>query len=147
MSRFILSISLIPFLFFSNKSFGEDSAFKISGYCQNLVINNIDYTKSCNPDFHLIEYENGRINYFFWISSKGAIVFAGENEVANSPGFYSRIEIDKIYINDQEIQIEGQCSILGNAEYGFTVTCRSNDTPRRYSALFFSIGNMTQQLK
>lgn len=147
MFRFILSLYLIPLLFFSNDSFGEDSLLKISGYCQNLVLNNIDFTKTCSPDFHRVQYENGRINYYFWIPTKAVIVFAGENEEANAPGFYSRIEIDKIYVNDKEIAIEGQCSILGNANYGFTVTCRSNDTPRRYSALFFSDGSMTKQLK
>jgi len=147
MPRFILSIPLMLLLFFSNDSFSNESMFKISGYCQNLVINNIDYTKSCSPDFHRIQHENGRINYFFSVPTKFLIVFAGENEEANAPGFYSRVEIDKIYLNDQEIPIEGQCSILGNADIGFTVTCRSNDTPRRYSALFFSIGSMTKQLK
>jgi hypothetical protein len=129
----------------SSEEPGNEAAFEITGYCQNLVLIGRDYTKECEHKFHRFQYENGRINYIFYVPNKGLIVFAGQDEGGDDVRFYSRVPIDKIYINYSEIPIDGVCSILGNAEMAFTVSCRSNDTRRKYSALFFSYGK-TQKL-
>lgn len=134
----LLSLFVIP-LIVGNAS-SADAGFRITGYCQNLIINGNDFTKECNPEFNRYDHENGRINYAFYVPNKGFVIFAGENEVSDGLNMYSRVEIDKVYINEVERPIDGVCAILGNADYGFTVSCRSNDNQRKYSALFFSYG-------
>ena len=121
----------------------SEGDIEINGYCQNLVINGIDLTSECSKKIQRFDFENGRINYWFTTNvNKRIIVFAGESEEGIKEGnFFSRFALNKIYVNDKEYIIDGSCSTLGNTSLGVTISCRTSDNRRKFSALFFSQNN------
>lgn len=136
--------SILRFLFFialsAHSGFSmSQSGIEINGFCQNLVINGVDISSECSKKIQRFNFENGRINYWFITDNKKIIVFAGENEEGiKGANFFSRFVLDKIYVNEKEYIIDGSCSTLGNTSFGVTISCRSADNKRKFSALFFS---------
>lgn len=124
----------------------------IGGFCQNLVVGNQNLTDGCEGKVVRIDTENGRFIYAFKLKHNYVLAFSGDLDSLETVGaksdnnYYTRMNADRVYFgndgNPTERQIDGRCSLLGNVEYGLTISCRSNDNERRFSALFFSPGDI-----
>jgi len=133
--RYLFFLSLTVHSEFS----ASQNGVEVNGFCQNLVINGIDISSECSKKVQRFDFENGRINYWFTTHNKQIIVFSGSDEDGiKGANFFSRFVLDKIYVNEREYIIDGSCSTLGNTEFGVTISCRSADNKRKFSALFFS---------
>ncbi len=141
-----LRLLLIMATLFVSLNVGAEvqNAINVPGYCQNLTVNGNDMTKSCGGEYQRLDYESGRVNYLFW-SKTALVVFSGSNDEVVGDNYLSSIVVDKVYVNEKEYFIDGMCFLFGNSGVGVSVSCRSNDNGRRFSALFFSYGN-TQKL-
>lgn len=146
MFRLVLAIFLSYLILVNSSLANSDSLLKVKGICQNLVINGNDWTKECANEIQRIDFENGRINYWFSVPNRGIIIFAGSNEQSN-PGdlFFSRFQVDTVYVNKKEFKIDGSCSTLGRRELGVTISCRSSDNARLFSSLFITLSGGKKQ--
>lgn len=125
----------------------------IRGVCQNLVVSGHNLTKYCDSIVTRLDPGNGRFVYIFKTTEGHSLAFSGNANTLQSldgktdDNYYTRMDVDTVYFgkegNPLEKSIEGRCSLLGNTSYGLTISCRSNDTSRTFSALFFSAGNVT----